>query len=900
MADSKQVKIAFAVDAKGLQDARNAIRALTSDVQKLVETMGRAGAGMGSLLGGVSGKTGAINTRQEAIKLPNVGSSLAGSITKDAQALGQVARAGSSAMDQLTRSLKSNFSGQIQDIDRLNSKLDVLKQKYDKMREAGAGGGGAYPPVFYRDLHRNELAQRRLQGRIDYRESEGQAERERMWSDSWSSSGHRKIKIPQGTGPTPGGDDSGGGSGGVAALLQQLGVPGGVAKMAGGRWGAIGAGIALATNIHNMTQSSDTANAAYRLNLGMETGRNASRIGNSVGAMQMAILGGSASTSAAFTKLMTDGSIARQLGNSQNLNRSELRNEASGASSLSGAIGAAGAAELSNTLGRYGLGGDRRQGLGVTESAVELKNKTLLRQLNAEKAEQLREMLENERASDPRSTAYLDRAFGQTFGVVGTSRLGGRAMGLNKQAQIQATLQMPGELAKFMLPNMNTLQGEHEQRSMHHGYSGAEIDAARFSLGGVAGRGLMGHGMTVLSAGLGGFSNAGQVIGAGAQFGPAMGLYRAAQAGMGRGGVDATAGSQLSGYITSAMQNGNFVGGTGVEAMQGIMAAGATGSTGGDMRMARILGAGMGQMDKSLSGGVDPLQGGINMLAANASGASGWYAKKSLMGLDTASMLGILRSGNVGALSEEGINLGMVQKYNASRNQHTFSRYIDQEGAGTDVGRSVLGAKRAGSTTAYLHSLMAGKSASEQAAIMSREIKRLGTGAWQAGGADTRESGIGQIALEAAADPTLRKALRASGVGASKMDKLSQSGADAAAKLDADFTKDMALRYNQMKTVFDGMDANQVVLGGIMKGLVKDGKDFETVLETATNALLHALMKAAPDEALRIAKGRENLLKEIRATAVPPKGEGRTGYVKDEPPPRTTPAPPIGFGGGKL
>lgn len=847
MAEDKKVRLGFQVDPKGLQDARNAIRALTSDVKQLVDTLSKVS--VGGMLGGISSKSGPINTRQEAIKLPGVNSTLASSISKDAQALAQVSRAGVQAMDGLTRSLKSNFSGQIQDIERLKRELASLEKAYDKIKTYGGPGSSprmqqaASSAMIAKELQIRGV-QAQLAGHYAAREAGPGAEhfeRARMWA----SGAMNADRMPPAGGGSP---LMAGGGGFLRGAAQGLGF-GGLGAMMSSPAAIGAAAAAIAIKAIDLNAARTTSNAADRLNRGMEPGRLGARIGSSLGGLGMSIRGGDLASSVAYDRMRVQ--MATRGMDFTNFDRNRLALDEAGFTGTAAVTGAMGDMLAS---GANAVVGNKRSAGDKDSRYLEYWRRR--RETPAAIAEEQAEMVRNEVASRAKESFFLNQTYGDAFGNISMARMGGLGLGLIKDKNGNP---------------IDTKLGRFKAAAERQGYSAGEWASARAQLGGIAGRGLMGYGPTMLSAQLGGFGSAGNVIGAGAQFGPAMGLFNTAQLGMGRGGVDATAGSQIAAMVASMMTSGNFAGADGSAALMGLMSAGRTGSAGGDMRAARMLQGGVGEFGRNLTGQTDRLQEGINMLAANSSGARGWYAKKALMTMDPMQMLNIMRSGEMpGYLSDQGITSGMVGNYNAFRNQHAFSRFMDQEGGGSEMGRSVAGVKSAGGVGAYIHSLVDGvKDPKQRRAIIDRELGRLGRARQLTEGGNL-ENNTGALLAELSTDKGLFKDLKGTGAWAAGIKGTTEGAvAQNTAKSSEEFSKWQATHYDSLKDAIGRMDMNQKELADITSNLVGDSKNLETAIQLATGAFMDLLTTVAPLKAEALAKEHKVLADHLRKKAVP-------------------------------
>lgn len=838
----KQIRFTFAVDQRSLEQTRNAIRQLTSDIKKLVETMDRAGSalgglgrgGGGGLFGGMSGKAGGINPSQQATV--KGGSLLTQGITADAKALSTSARLGVDAVRNLTTGLRDGVMGQVREIERLKGALKDLNGEFQKM---GSQSAGSQDVGYMRVM---QQTRQKLQNAIAGHEV-ANANQNRLIGEAGGLVGPGQRVVTRGgvdyvedvnkaRGPglvqrAAEGYQSGGIMGGIGGVM-------GLSKMALGTIAAsVAGGLALANAGLNAGQASAMTNAQYRLQEPLREGRMGARIGGSIGALGMGIRGGDLASSMAYANLLSTGKLGVTAGSGMDRDRIDVAMANAGmAPTLSDASG--------RVMDVAGRGVNRlfgRGGAGSDAAATSLRMKNEMAAMSAQKAEEMAEQVRNMVASSPKVASMLNETVSNAFGDIGMARTGAIGLGLNKTGT-------------------NTRLAEFKSRTLGAGYDPGAVASAMAQLGGQAGRGLMGAGQQMLSLGLGGFGNAGQIYGTGAQFGGggragAAGLLGAAQHGLGRGGMDVTAGSTVAGMVSGLMTGGNFMGASGQGLMEAMLGAGQTGSTGGDMRMARVLQSGMGEYGRNLSGQTDNLQQGINMLAANASGAGGWYAKKALMGMDPAQMIEMQRTGKMPQhLADQGLTMENVQGYNKFRNQYAFSRYMDEEGAGTAVGASVAGVKAAGGVGEYMkaHGITANSKEGR------RLLEQLGT-ARQATEGGSLEGNIGALYAEIAGDKSLVGGGKGHGAGAVGIKgTIVGQEAERQAKLATEMGEFQAKNYETIKGGISMMVDNEHQLAGLTSNLVKGATDFDAALKVMTTALMDSLSIINPAKAAELRK----------------------------------------------
>lgn len=306
-----------------------------------------------------------------------------------------------------------------------------------------------------------------------------------------------------------------------------------------------------------------------------------------------------------------------------------------------------------------------------------------------------------------------------------------------------------------------------KERSIAAGWDPGQVAGMQQQIGHQVGWAARGVGaQSMLSKQMGGFTSAVNIAAMGNQFGGGGGRLVNAIAGrggmVGRGGLDVSAGAGIFGAGAGMMASGNFAG-SGLGLMQTLGAAGFTGTSGGDMRQARAMEAGIGAMGSVLSGNIDPLQRGLNASAAMRAAPNAPYATHAaLMSMDPGTLLAAVKSGKVPPeLLDQGVTLPILQKYMATQNGTAFARYSESMGAGTPVGAAIARYQKSGGNMAY----MKGWKLSEK----QEELRRLGLGAKLAGGATSLEAGESRMRIQAAAEGVLKspKGAGAFAVGAS-------------------------------------------------------------------------------------------------------------------------------------
>lgn len=730
--EGKQLKITIAVDNAALEQFKRAIREVTTEVSKLVETLNRAGgllggAGRGgggvtaSSRGGFNSQTGTTPGMQKPI-----GGTLTAPAEQMASGLRNMARGSVDALRQMETATRSTMERSSQNMKQFERSLDSLASKYKNIKDVSMGGvmspsgaghvygggpvprtdGASFVPGDGRVVNR---------GGIDYVQG-GPGMMSRAW---------KAMTSPLGGGEP---EEGGGGGGGMMRRASSLlGIPPwalGAAGFGGAAVGAYGAFtgsiIGRDSAVSNETLSSQTD--ALRRQVSMQ---------QSVGNLSMQVRRDPLMqyTMGKLTPNDLHAGLSKETFEA-------MEQQAMVKAGATGSLGDVGAdwkdrfgAVLSNTFAG-----------GTNENTIQSQAKD--RAINDLRS-QLMERQAGIVQQRMQSLSAEERTYIPEFHQSVSARMAGaRQTGRGSRKRIDP---MTGKV-KFVTDFGQTT-------GLGTVYTNDEVNAQMAQIGTTVGRGAMSEGLaqSTLAMQYGGFSNALNLRNIGGQYGN-PGLMSTFNRGMGSGGMDVTAGNSMAGILAQAMQAGNVsIGGGG--AAQGMLSAFSTGTTGGDMRMARIAGQGVSAYDNVLSGGVDNLQKAINVMSANqAAPGMSVQAKHALESIGSVQMMNIMRTGDVPQeLKDFGITFPMIQAYNSSQGQFAYSRYIGGTGNGGAVEEAALGARDAGGAGKYIGGLMKGKTFKnqrERTTFIQEQARLLGTAQHSMGLAPSNEAGMGRVLME--------------------------------------------------------------------------------------------------------------------------------------------------------
>lgn len=880
-AGDKQIKFTFAVDQRSMETARSAIRQLTSEIKTLVETMSRAGSGIsgmggggmgggGGLFGGMTGRQGGVNPSQQAT-VKGATSLPAQGIAADARALSQMAKAGTDAIRQMTGGLREGVQGQVQQIEQLKRSLRDLNAEYAKMAKGGQAGG-AYGGMIQGQMRdvQNQLASAEInQGRaglgggfvgsgmkvvnrggVDMVEPDDKRSWFRRLSDRFDNA--------------QSGGGQGGGGGGIVGMIQKAAPVAAAAAFVKG-WDTATTAM----------QSAEQANVHQQLNQYAWASERRATFGDIFGGTAMAIRGGNISKGWAMAKALRSNAamesindvasrkrmIALETGYNAGLGENPtggmgvmgaLMGPLAGGLLQHGTFGAS-AGQMKQNLANFGRyfinepGGGGIEGGGVRggtrtgyDTAEQIEYNKRQQDMSMERAKAVAEEANRIARANPWYAGSLDRVYGEAQGRVSLGRQGGYSGGVDPRTH---------------LDRLDVL----EARLTAQGYGTGEYMGARRSLGQTAGWGARGAlGTRGLSMGYGGLQGVEQLFNVGAQFGAGGNQFiNAVQGTIGRHGMDVTAGGQLAqAYASSMMGSGQFgFGMNGVAGLQGLAAMGATGSPGGDMRMSRMLQAGLGAYGSELSGGIDPLQGALNPSAAVV-GMPGqaWAGKNAVMKLSPEAMLDILRSGRVPSyLTALGVGYDDVKSYHDAQQKTVFSRNFGREfNSGSAAGGALEGIQgMGGDWVGYVRQQMKGKKMTsanlEEALTPLSAVLAQGTGM-------SPEASMGDLMAQLAGEKDFAPGLRGGGAHAAGMAQRDKAalGAQSGVKME-DASRIASVLPTLIKNLNEVVDQYKSNLsasekGGEQAGSAKGMHAFDTAVAEATRALndFTGAIKAAP------------------------------------------------------
>ncbi len=619
----KTIRIRADVDPLGFQRANELVEQLTRSVERLTQASTRAGQGFSA---GAAGRPGSVPPPAPG-GAGGKKSGLIGDIlgVSDASAL-------RSLVSGTDTALRSTGSGVRTFVDRADADLARLEKRIvsvvSKMSGLGGGGGGGGGLDFM-----GGGGGKTLPSPLDYRPSDMELlKRERQATARPGGGGAGIGQIVQyGAGQLGFGGPTG-------QFMGMLGAAGGGAMVAGGVIG----GAMLANQMAEMYVGSREANLRWT------TGEAGNVLGRSAGMVAPfsrlfgAARGGDAAYGAAFSKTINSRDFMQSIQMTTGM-RAELAERLSGYGnttfgSLAKEISSGAGSTVQDILDKVGATSSMD---GVSRNlAASIARTVAVRNVGPEQAAAFQQGVENTRATmDPRFAEALNFVPGAAMSNLQTRRMGFFGVPKGREA----------------MEYMRDLEGNYASS----GRSAAEVGGANRALVMGAGKGYLRFGgSSLLSMHEGGASGVEQMLRGGGILGGSVGagmsfVNRTFQhSGVGGGGLDVNAGSELFGSLVQrSLGLGNAFGAGDTfskytEGAAGLVYGGGE-DTAGQQRNVGLLQRGIPQLQSLTQGTAAPLYGALSLV--NWTKATGGYSSltERLRKTDVTVLQGIARGGSV-------------------------------------------------------------------------------------------------------------------------------------------------------------------------------------------------------------------------------------------------------------
>jgi hypothetical protein len=738
-AGDKSIKFSIGISQDSVDNAKRAIRSINDEVTRLVENTKRAGGLFGGASVGNSFAQPGMSGRQNA---QNKASGPAGSLTdgltravqNSAQLFKGAAAGSKDAFKIMSDGIKDHVRTADTEISKLEQKLGKLGNAYGKLKDKGGNladnAAGAVRGQFFQTADQLDRAR-------SSRAKLVKAQEDMEEVNSPSIMGRIRNYFSNGK--------SGGGGGGLFGAAMQGAGLGGIGTALASPAGAVAGGVMLGSKIMNLGRDNQISNIGMAIDANMFRSDSRASIGGLYGGNAQAIAGGDMARVHATRMMQNDPAFKNVVSAEYSKLLKERRLVEGVPGGLGGMVGI-GMQYLGSAANSVGLTSSAGVGSAITAQNDYLRRSATEAALQTQTAQR---MIENKMREDP---AYSDR-------------LNAMYAGSTSSAGMLRSIGMGGGNVRVGGRNGHDLEqaGYIQARADAQMRDVGEYGAAFSALSGSAGRGLAGHYESVLGPQTGGLSNVAQILGLGAQFGGGgwngasaflgrgnnargRGGY-GVQGMIGRGGTDVSAAVGLTGIGGGMMNSGALLeGGGGV--METLLAAGYTGTAGGDMRMSNAMAGGVAAQTRMMNGSIDPLQQALNASAAMKAAKDAPYgAKWAMMHMDPAQKAEFQRTGRVPSdMLGMGVTDKMLKSFLSLQTGGMFSR-VSSSMVGGKAGAELAKFKKSGNNFEYLR----GKSLDE----IQNSAKLLAPVLHMAGGADTNAAALTSIRFSLASSKIL-------------------------------------------------------------------------------------------------------------------------------------------------
>lgn len=763
----KTIKVSIAVDENSARKAKALVDDLTRSVERLVAASSKIG---GSTLGGQVAGGASVTMRSPqpggirhmaAAAQQGRGGVFANILGGDQQTLRGLVSGAQQAFQSVSSSIKTFTDRAESDLRRLQRAVAGVNASMGGMA-ASVGGGRGGPYVY---APGGGGGGRTLPGIAPGFIVPGtQVPGVQATPASPGGRGGGGARPPAAAGGMAGG--VAGGAGGALANAMGLGFLGRLGGPA-----AIGAaGVAAYQFGVSAMEDERLAKLQYRVSEPIDRLSRRAAVAAPFQHQFSAVMGGQVSSTVAFRQALQDPEVKRTLMGS-NVDRAALAKLTVGTSSYKlGNLGKQLKGYAGRTLEDFTSWLQGQQGLTADErrNSMQLAEDVALRNIGPEQAQQLQAAaaaklgVMNPWERDVRDTIYQG-----AHSRVAALRATGRAAGV-------ITLRDGTKTSAY----------EYHQARLHEkGWTLGDEAAGRNTMLGVGAGYMKALGpLGVVSAGIGGLHNAAQLTRMGGILGGSVGaagkFYRGTvQGGIGRGGLDVAAGSQLFDMLGQhAMQTGQFGAGNAFSTYAGAAAGLVGGGMGAPLDVAEqqrrimMLQSGGQNFASFTQGTKAPLYEALSLYGAM--GATGGYslATEGLRKMDPGLLQAIARGGDVPEWARaQGIDANAARSFLGHQAKAPLAEVVDRLAVGDSAGllKDVRAAEAGGGT---FKDVFRARTSGLKGGAAAREItklsEQLGGVLASSGLAQNAEAGAGTFLAQLLQDPEFAPMLKGKGVGA--------------------------------------------------------------------------------------------------------------------------------------
>jgi hypothetical protein len=452
-----------------------------------------------------------------------------------------------------------------------------------------------------------------------------------------------------------------------------------------------------------------------------------------------------------------------------------------------------------------------------------------------EKAAQLIGAVHNDMSLDPLRTMLTSKVYGGALGRVQEMRAAGMSTGIGPNG------------SNYEVFESNLLKG---------GWTIGDYAAGRSQMLGVGAGYMKALGpIGAVSAGIGGLSNAAELVRSGGilggSVGAAKGFYRNVQGSIGRGGLDVATGRDFFGGASSSLLRTGQMGAgdtasTYMRGTAGLIAGGigAPNDVAQQQRLAAALSSGTENLAAFTSGTKAPLYQATSLLGGI--GAMGGYgtAAEGLSGMRPEVVAGIMRGGEVPVWAKAlGIDKDAVSSFGNYQRKSPFFEVMDQGlesgSRASELMSKIRGFEGAGGS--YVDMFrdetkgLKGKAKSKKITQLAEELSGVLS---SQGLAASPEEAMGTLMAPLSQDKEFSPFLKGKGVGAAKPKGLEAEALAEQAKILANHADTIAKNVKDMSEVIKAMaDAEKGQLAAIKAVAALEDADLDTIIQTTTTGL---------------------------------------------------------------
>jgi hypothetical protein len=788
----KQIKISFAIDETSAKRAKLLIDDITRSIQGLVEASSRVGGALSQAMGGGrggmsvggspsitvrGGKTGGGGTSHASSAAGRgSGSGIVTQLlgTSDVGAIRSLVTGTKQAFTGVGADVKTFVDKASSDIGKLQTAVDNLGKSFKDLKGTdigggGYGGGGGGGP--------------RGGGGGDW--SVKFNHRDPGLPDDPFESAKPKHKFGRMTPIDDPGIESSKKIFGAIAGGRVGDILSTISPVGGAVFGAAKAGFGIGESINQNFADERLARINQTINQPFDTLNRKAQIAQPFLRMHAAVQQKDASTMQAFSDAMNDKEVMKSLGK-LNIRREAI--ELDPRLNTSTATGVAKEAwnSFKNMLSdKTGVSSDQAYAFINSTGVDEVTQKTMrdifrdnaVAGLDPQAAAQFQQAVDAKRQlQDPTTAMLRNEVYGNAMGRVHQARSIGMSTAIRKNKDGRMTSALEDE----------------EQQLMRGGWTIADKAAGRQQLLSVG----LGYGKAVgpiglISAGIGGLTNAAELVKAGGSMGGSVAagksFYQAAQRSVGRGGLDVAVGRDLFGAMAHKAQSSGAYGGSRAaeqtaSMMAGLVAGGSTSplDVGDQQRRMNLVMQGNETFAGFTQGTAAPLYQATSLTGAIA--ASGGYGGKAeyLRKLPPELLTTIARGGDIPAGAKAvGITADDASKFlKFNRSAPLFEVDEDRFDATTSTGKTLRDVRAAEATGGDFMDVVKSRTGEIKTGEKPKDFQKrrakialevatdLGASMYASGLSPTQDAGTGVFLGQMAQDKDMAPFLKGKGVGA--------------------------------------------------------------------------------------------------------------------------------------